>query len=189
MRMRQRITHRDRRRARTKTGTRALWRTEPHAHLRAPVTSGRPHKLLRFRGLARPRSLALISRRSLVRVQPPLSVPRDDLDVSRGYFMRYVNLRGFITGKKTAVHNGWPLPWAHNGEVVGSKGIDLTRLARRCVLHAYKVATDMPALRARGYSLTLLGILLVSSLLSAVAVISRSNPDSAHSAVIDGGRQ
>ena len=37
--------------------------------------------------------------------------------------MRYVNLRGFITGKKTAVHNEWPLPWAHKGEVAGSKRI------------------------------------------------------------------
>ncbi len=39
-------------------------------------------------------------------MQPPLSVPRDNLDVSRGYFLRYANLRGFTTGKKTAVHDG-----------------------------------------------------------------------------------
>ena len=44
----------------------------------------------------------LIDVGSLVRGAPPLYSPRDNLDLSRGYFMRYVNSRGFTTGEKTA---------------------------------------------------------------------------------------
>ena len=52
-------------------------------------------------GLTDPGHMGLITRRSLVRVQPPLSVPRDNLGASRGYFMAYVNSRGFIAGENT----------------------------------------------------------------------------------------